>query len=920
MEKRKGGAPKVSKVDKKNTAVGDALRETRLWKTRFKDFISASTRNKKNPPQGADPAEEKTKEDLETTKTSNKKPINSIPHIAENSNRVNVENRKENRQKRQIFDDREFSLDLLKKVKPSGAAGNGEYMALCPAHNDTHHSLSVSFKPDKILVNCHAGCATENVMKALGLTMSALFYKKDKPYYSRHNPKAAVTRKNQEIIPTAKDEINHPHTGEGVGYTASRSSSPPKTTTYDYKDENNQLLYHKKRFDHRDGSKTFGFYAPSGKKGVQGIQRVPYNLPQIASADVVYFVEGEKAADAVIKAGYVATSLDAGANSKWRDEYGQYFEGKEVIILPDNDEPGMKYAMSIASHIAGARIVQLPGLAEKGDAYDWLAAGHSMDEIAILPSVNLPSANIDLSSSTASSPPLTSSPSPASVVIIDPTYFAETAANAADNFLPCERDFLAINPFGTQDSRNLYRWNDVGIGNLFADCYKNLSRFVPESKLWYFYDGRVWRPDVGGVVIAGHAKRFMNYLLVSCIAHLNDEDQRSAWAQFVAKRMRRQARENMIADAASCWPLFLHDFDKDPFIFNCGNCTLDLRDFSVHNHRSEDFLSKISNVDYDENARCERWEKFTLEVMNDDADKARFLQKALGYTLTGDTSEECFFILHGGTTRNGKGTTMETTLQILGDYGRTAQPETVAQKSFTNGSAASEDIARLKGARFVNMSEPEKGLRLNAALVKQVTGGDTVTARFLHQNSFEYRPQYKLFINTNHLPRVSDDSIFASGRVKLIPFERHFDQNSQDKGLKAFFKEPANKSGIFNWFIEGLRLMKAEGLEQPQSMKAATDDYRRASDPIGQFVSEYMVAAPGHKVTAKEVHAEYINYCEGYGYSPFNNRNLIAELRNKGIVVKNGTGNKVYIYDYGVAHDAPPPPEFVVDPEIIVDS
>lgn len=456
-----------------------------------------------------------------------------------------------------------------------------------------------------------------------------------------------------------------------------------------------------------------------------------------------------------------------------------------------------------------------------------------------------------------------------------------------------------FNPFETPEKRQRYGMNDIGAGNLFADVYKNVSRFVPEANMWYVYDGRVWTPDVGGAVVAQQAKDLTDYML-DCRKFIEDDSTEEIWVKFVSGRMKRNARETMLKDAQTVYPVYIKDFDKDPYLFNCQNCTLNLRDFTLHSHRPDDYLSKISNVVFDKGARCDRWKQFISEIMRGDIETAKFIQKALGYTLTGDTSEECFFILYGSTTRNGKGTTMETTLHILGDYGRTAQPETIAQKQFASSGNPSEDIARLKGARFVNMSEPDKGLRLNSALVKQVTGGDSITARFLHQNSFEYRPEYKLFINTNHLPRVSDDSIFASGRVKLIPFERHFPENEQDKSLKTFFKQPENMSGIFNWFIEGLKLMRAEGIQQPQSVKDATDQYREDSDTVGLFVRECLIECKGMQTPLKDVHAEYSKWCEGNGYGALNSRNLGAELRRKGLKTDRGTGNKVCLSGYGI--------------------
>jgi len=218
-----------------------------------------------------------------------------------------------------------------------------------------------------------------------------------------------------------------------------------------------------------------------------------------------------------------------------------------------------------------------------------------------------------------------------------------------------------FNPFETPEKIQRYALNDIGAGNFFADVYKDVSRYVPEAKAWYVYDGRVWQMDQGGVIVAQQAKDLTDYML-DCRKYIENDKQRETWVKFVAGRMKRSARETMLADAASVYPVSIMEFDKNPYLFNCQNCTLDLRSFTPHKHRPGDLLSKISNVIFDENMECGRWTQFIEEIMRGDMETAKFLQKALGYALTGDTSEECFFILYGSTTRNGKGTTMETTV------------------------------------------------------------------------------------------------------------------------------------------------------------------------------------------------------------------------------------------------------------------
>ncbi len=318
-----------------------------------------------------------------------------------------------------------------------------------------------------------------------------------------------------------------------------------------------------------------------------------------------------------------------------------------------------------------------------------------------------------------------------------------------------------------------YACTDIGNGNLFADYYRDIARYVPERKLWYTYSGKLWEPDIGNLRAMELCKRLADELVIYALS-LTEGRERSDYRKAVERWQIRHYREIILKDAMSIYPAKLSDFDSKPYLFNCTNGTLDLQTRRFYEHDPDDMLATISGVKYVPEARSELWEHTIQDVMEGDLDLAAYLQKALGYGLTGDTSEECFFLLYGPTTRNGKGTIMETYMKMLGDYGKAARPETIALRQNYNASGPSEDIAKLAGARAVNISEPDKQMVLSAALVKTLTGNDTMTARFLNENSFEFKPQFKLFINTNHLPKANDVTIFSSGRVKVLPFNRHF--------------------------------------------------------------------------------------------------------------------------------------------------
>ena len=435
------------------------------------------------------------------------------------------------------------------------------------------------------------------------------------------------------------------------------------------------------------------------------------------------------------------------------------------------------------------------------------------------------------------------------------------------------------------EKNDRYAWNDIGNGNLFADLYKLRARYVPERSKWAVFDGRIWQFDLGGLAVMQLCKELSDSLMAYALT-ITDEKARQEYMRFLSRWQRRSFRETILKDAASVYPLPFAAFDRNPMLFNCLNGTLSLDNGRFSPHRPEDYLSKLSGVTYDSDAKCERWERFIDEVMQGDAGKARFLQKALGYALTGDARHECFFILYGPSSRNGKGTTMETFARLMGDYGKSAKPDTIAQRQTANGSGPSEDIARLIGARFVNVSEPDKKMVLSAALVKTLTGRDTVTARFLHENSIEFRPEFKLFINSNYLPQVTDVTLFSSGRVMVIPFERHFRDDEQDRDLKDILAQPESLSGILNWALAGLRGVIDEGLNPPGAVRLATDEYRERSDKIGRFVAEVLEENPLAVEQTTKVFARYQTWCIANGIHSESLPNINAQLKSYGRIEK----------------------------------
>jgi len=438
---------------------------------------------------------------------------------------------------------------------------------------------------------------------------------------------------------------------------------------------------------------------------------------------------------------------------------------------------------------------------------------------------------------------------------------------------------------------SLYTRDEIGVARLFHDLHFKTVRYVVESKTWYFYNGKRWLKDDSGLKTMELCKTFVQAYDSYAKSSGKENDDYSA---FTGKLKSRRKRESILNDAKSIAPLSLSVFDVNKFLFNCTNGTFNLKTFALQQHKPDDYITKISRVSYDYKAKCPRWEQFISEIMCGDESTAAFLQKALGYALTGDTALECFFILYGNKTRNGKTTLSETVAYIFGDYARTIQPQTLGRRP-NDGAAASPDIARLKGARLVNMPEPEKGLELNISLVKQLTGGDTFTGRFLNENPFEFRPECKFFINTNHLPRTSDDTVFASNRLKLIPFERHFSPEEQDNGLKKLFRVNENRSGILNWMITGYKLFLELGLDVPERVANAIAAYRQEADIIGTFLSETTIEQEKHRLPTSKLYAHYIEWAKDNGYRNMNSKNFVSELRRRLDIRRDGAVGNVIV-------------------------
>lgn len=450
-------------------------------------------------------------------------------------------------------------------------------------------------------------------------------------------------------------------------------------------------------------------------------------------------------------------------------------------------------------------------------------------------------------------------------------------------------------------------YSDRGTSELFTELFKDEIVYNSTMKEWYYFNSRYWEIDSGAMHISTLAKQFYDLLMI--YSHeINDGEKRRLYLGYYKHYGSKTKRDVLVKDAASNCYISAGEFDKNIELFNCKNGTLNLKTFEFREHRAEDYITKISAVTYNPSAKSDEWENFINEIMCDDAEKIHYLQKAIGYAISGECSLEQAFILYGATTRNGKSTFVNTISTLLGGtsgYAKNAQPELLQLNKNKRSGSANEDLARLAGCRFLSISEPSQNMALDVALLKTLTGRDTITARFLYANSFEFTPQFTLFINTNHLPRVLDDTLFKSDGISVIEFTRHFTASEQDKHLKDRLIIKDNLSGILNWCLDGLRSYRVEGLEKPKSVVDSTNKYNMESDKLTMFINECLEAEEGTVCAIKELYVLYKLWCNNSGYATDSKQKFIEELKKREIYASSGTiGGKTVrnvIKDYRLA-------------------
>ncbi len=621
----------------------------------------------------------------------------------------------------------------------------------------------------------------------------------------------------------------------------------PATAKWDYLDAAGHLIAVVYRYDPPGQKKQFRPWDAKRRRMAPPDPRPLYNQPGMSSAAQVVLVEGEKCAQALIDAGIVATTAMHGANAPVDKTDWSPLSAKAVLIWPDRDKPGWDYAARAAQAIlsAGAKschILYPPEEAAEGwDVADAIAEGFDV----------------------------------ATFLTHGPRLQMHDVADDVDPVVSSDESV-----WGTEDALALS----------FTRRYHRDWRYVAAWGRWLVWDGQRWRTedtlaatDLIRSVCRQTAVRADNPKVAAKLA--------SASTVGGVERLARADRRH----AATT-----DEWDADPWLLNTPGGVVDLKTGRKRANDRVDRMTKITTAT--PGGDCPQWMAFLSDIAGGDVDLQAYLQRMVGYCLTGVTSAHALFFLYG-TGANGKSVFANVISTILGDYAATASMDTFVE---TRGDRHPTDLAGLRGARFVTAIETEQGRRLNESKVKAITGGDKISARFMRQDFFEYTPQFKPVIVGNHKPAIRNIDEAMKRRMHMIPFTVTIPPERRDGRLTE--KLLAERDGILAWAVAGCLAWQREGLKPPASVVSATEEYFESEDALGRWLDERCVRAPNAKSLTAELFTDWKQWAEASGEFIGAQRRFSDLLITRGIEKwRNGMGVRGF---QGIGLKHPPMPAY----------
>ena len=439
--------------------------------------------------------------------------------------------------------------------------------------------------------------------------------------------------------------------------------------------------------------------------------------------------------------------------------------------------------------------------------------------------------------------------------------------------------------------RKRYELTDLGNKERFLDLYGKKIRFYSNCDRWLVWDGARWVEDTYGILIQSFAEESVKSILKM--------DNAFNW-DAVQKHHKTSATRTKInaflalAQKDSCVNVKADALDHDPMLLCCQNGTLDLSTGKLREFAPSDMITKMCGTAYNPTCPTPLFSKFICEIVCGDVELLSYIQKIIGYSLTGKTSEQELYFWTGKGA-NGKSTLLSILLAMMGDYAKSTRAKTFAKKP---SSAVENDLAALCGARMVATSELDAGTVFSDSTIKSLTGDDAISVRFLFKEYFHYVPTYKIIIAANHKPTIYDTSYAMWRRIRVIPFDYTASEEEKDIYLKD--KIIANElPGVLAWAVEGCLKYQREGLIPPSSVLAATERFKEESNPMGIFLMDCCVIGEEQSAYNKILRNRYTDWCKKMACQPISQAQFSEALEALGFAKKRGGTHGEYVW-YGV--------------------
>lgn len=464
--------------------------------------------------------------------------------------------------------------------------------------------------------------------------------------------------------------------------------------------------------------------------------------------------------------------------------------------------------------------------------------------------------------------------------------------NSINTDLQAAKDFIE-----RENPREKYPLTDLGNVERFLQLFPDDVCFIPEENDFFIYDVKRWVRDL-------QAKR-THELVDETVRSIyqearneTDEAMRKELARFAIRSEHKNRRDAIVNDLKHRAVKSINDFDRDQWLFNVQNGTIDLKTGELKPHNRNDLLLKISPAIYDPAARCPLWMNTLDLFFRSDAAMIEYVQKLFGYTLCGVKNERLIVFLYGKG-RNGKTTITGTPLKIFGDYGRASDVSTFTVSKYgRQAGAATEDVARLRGARYVRTTEIGASDKLNEKFVKDISGGDIITARNPYGRSFDFSPNFTLWMFGNEKIRVDGQDTGIKDRVKFIPLTYEIPRDQEDRSMRdRLYDEEA--SGILKWMVDGCLKWQADGLREPAEVVSATDDFFAEQDPVGLFLRDCCQCAEGNSIRYGDLYEAFSNYSD----SQMSKFRFSKTLKDKGFEIEALSANQKYVMGLSLRPD-----------------